>query len=133
MYCSEEGSLRRPLHEKLRPIFSVQYIFRIVFLLVPEHANTFAPVHDQLISTGCVTQPPAQMVLFGKIVNVWCMVLIINAAFTPISVNVCQFVDGKSVLFIEGSAVKGFRSCDRLLWGLKFHERISVSVSLCAD
>ena len=61
------------------------------------------------------------------------MVFIINPAFTPISVNVCQFVDGKSVLFVEGSTVEGFRSCDRLLWGFEFNEGISVSVSLSGE
>ena len=61
------------------------------------------------------------------------MVLIINPTFPPIAVNVCQFVDGEGVLFIEGSAVKGFSSCDRLLWGFKFNERISVSISLSGE
>lgn len=62
------------------------------------------------------------MFFFTEGLNVRWLVLVIDATFTSISINVGQLVDGESVLLVEGGAMQGFGSCDRLLRSLIFNE-----------
>lgn len=52
-------------------------------------------------------------------------ILLIYSSFSPILLNVGEFVNGKGVFFIKGGSVELFCSCDCLFWGLVFDERKS--------
>lgn len=68
------------------------------------------------------------MVLFREIIDVWGVVLVVDATFSPISINVRELIDSESMFFVERGAVEGFGSCDRLLWGFELDERITINL-----
>ena len=67
------------------------------------------------------------MVLFRKIIDVWGVVLVVDAAFSPIPIDVRELVDSERMPFIERGAVEGFGSRDRLFWGFELDERITIT------
>lgn len=70
------------------------------------------------------------MLLFCEVIDLRCLVFVINAAFPSISFNVCDLVDGKCMSFVNGGTVELLGSCDGLLGRLVFDESVARQVSL---
>lgn len=110
-------------------MWPVHNILGRFLLLIPKHSDTVRFVHDQLISAVRVAQPPAKMLFFGKFFDMRRVVVVIDSAFSPVSIDVGQLIDCDGVLFVERTAIQGFGRSDCLFWRLIFHERIALIVS----
>ncbi len=59
------------------------------------------------------------------------LVFVVNTSFPAISFDICELINGESVLFINKGAMKLLGSCNSLLWCLILDKGITVCVSSC--
>ena len=62
--------------------------------------------------------------------NIGWLVFVVNTSFPAISFDICELINGESVLFINKGAMKLLGSCNSLLWCLIFDKGVTVCVSL---
>ena len=72
------------------------------------------------------------MLFFRKVVDPGGLVFLIDAAFPSVSFHVCDFVDCKCMLSVDGGTVDLLGCCDGLLWRLVFDESIASRISVCS-
>lgn len=74
------------------------------------------------------------MLFFREIIDLRCLVFIIDAAFPSKSFDVCDLIDGECMFSVDGGTVELLGRSDGLLWGLVFDESIAsqMSLFLCA-
>lgn len=118
-------SLRRPLHERLRPTFTVNNLLWLILFLIPEHSNLLSTVHDHLVSAINVTQPGPQMFLLLERLNFRRAVFLIDAAFTSVTVDIGQFVYGHGMFLVERNSVKLLDSGNSLARLIVFNKSIT--------
>lgn len=68
------------------------------------------------------------MFFLCKVVDVRGLILVVDAPFPTIPLDVCEFVDREGVSFVNGCAMKLFGGCYSLLWRLIFDESVAVEV-----
>lgn len=119
MHRGKVGSLGRPLHEGFGPVSTVDNRFGLLVSLVPENADAVTTVHDELVTTVVVTQPPAQVLLLLERFNLGGRVVLVDAALATKALNVGQLVDSHGVLLVQRGAVQGLDGglglCGRLV------------------
>ena len=76
---------------------------RLVLLTVPVDADSLASILDELISaaTAGICQERAEVFLFLEWLDLGGSVLVINATFSSISVDIGHFVDAQGMLLVE--------------------------------
>jgi hypothetical protein len=90
----KEGSLGGPLDEKLGPVKAVDDILWWVGLVVPEHTNLVVAVQGELITGVGISHPRAQVLLLLERLHSGGLVLLIDATFATIALNIHQLVHG---------------------------------------
>lgn len=87
------------------PVLPILNHLRRIFLLVPEHTHSIPSQHDKLVSAIWVTEPPAEMFFLSKVIEVRCLVLVVDASFSSITFDVCKLVYGEGVPSVYGGAM----------------------------
>jgi hypothetical protein len=123
----KEGSLGGPLDEKLGPVKAIDNVLWWVGLVVPEHTNLVVAVQGELITGVGISHPRAQVLLLLERLHNGGLVLLIDATFATIALNIHQLVHGQSVLLIEGNAVELLDGSHCLLGGLVFDKGEPIS------
>ena len=118
------GAERRPLHEGLGPEGTVDNVLGLILLVVPVNSNAVTSVHDELVSaaTGGILKKPSQVLLLHKLVDVWRLVLLVNASFAAVSLDIGHLVDAECVLLVERNHVQLPRRGGSLTRGGVFHK-----------
>jgi hypothetical protein len=107
-------------------VLTIHDVLWVVLLPVPKDPDMVAPVHDELIpgvdTVRVISNPPSQVLLLREWVNARRTILLLDATFPSVTINIGELVDGDGVLLVEGSAVEGFGGGDGLLGRLIFHK-----------
>jgi hypothetical protein len=121
----EEGSLGRPLDEKLCPVSAIHDILWGVGLVVPEDADLIVTVEGELIPGLVVSHPRAQVLLLLERFQSGGLVFFVDSTFATITLDIHQLVHGEGVFLIERNAVQLLHGGHSLLGGFVFDERES--------
>lgn len=108
MYRGQICAERRPLHESFSPAGPIDNILRCVLVVIPEHTDAIAAVHDELVpaATAGVGHERPQMLLLLERLDLGRRVLVVNLALPAIVVDIGKLVDAQGVPLVESDQVK---------------------------
>lgn len=110
-------------------MWPVHNILRGFFLLIPVDSNAVPFIHYQLISAVGVGQPPAEMFFFRKFFHVRGVILVVDASFPSVSIDIRELIDCEGMLPIERGAMEGFCGGDCLFWRFVLYKGVALIVS----
>lgn len=84
-------------------MLSINNIFGLVLLVVPEYSDRLSPVHDELVSstTARVRHERSEVFLLHELIDFRSGIVFVDATLSSIAVNVGQFIDTQRVFLVE--------------------------------